>query len=30
MVHDGIDGVPEEYTKDMASLIEKIGVKVTT
>jgi hypothetical protein len=29
MMHDGIDGVPERYTRDLPTLIEKIGIKVT-
>lgn len=29
MVHDGIDGIPEEYLKDLPERIGKIGLKVT-
>lgn len=30
MVHDGIDGVPERYLQDLPTIIERVGVRVTT
>jgi hypothetical protein len=30
MVHDGIDGIPEEYLSNIPALIAQIGLKVTT
>ena len=30
MVHDGIDGVPEEYLQDIPALIQKVGLSITT
>ena len=30
MVHDGIDGVPERYLADLPSIIQKVGVRVTS
>jgi hypothetical protein len=30
MVHDGIDGVPQEYLDNLPALMQKIGLKVTT
>lgn len=30
MVHDGIDGVPQSYLNDLPSLIQQVGVRVTT
>jgi len=29
MVHDGIDGIPEQFTRDLPALIQKIGLRVT-
>jgi hypothetical protein len=29
MVHDGIDGIPESYTRDLPAIIAKIGLRVT-
>lgn len=29
MVHDGIDGVPEEFLKDMPSLMEELNIRLT-
>jgi hypothetical protein len=29
MVHDGIDGVPQEYLNDLPSLIRQLGIKLT-
>lgn len=30
MVHDGIDGIPPQYTVDLQKIIDTIGLKVTT
>ncbi len=30
MVHDGIDGVPERYLKNLPAIIQRVGVRVTT
>lgn len=30
MVHDGIDGVPEQYLSQLPTLIEQIGIKIST
>lgn len=30
MVHDGIDGIPPEYTVDIQKIIDTVGLKVTT
>lgn len=29
MVHDGIDGIPSEYTEDMSKLIESLDLRIT-
>lgn len=30
MVHDGIDGIPEQYLKDMPKIIKELNLKLTT
>ena len=30
MVHDGIDGVPERYLRNLPAIIQRVGVRVTT